>query len=181
MIKPELIRLEMNGAVKGEDFKVITKLLMTKDLQLVPFGEDIDKDSVMATVETPYDEKVVKYSYHLEDHKIDKKLASIIGLGVLVNIHIGDEFLYNSGSDEDESEEDIQAQELLRLGIYYQINYPEYFDTKLYTLLFNTKGGEEYIRSLFIVQDDEPINKLKEILNKHQKNRGNNIVQFPKK
>lgn len=178
MNKPDLSRIEMEDVKKGEDFIVISKLAMTEEFDMLPYKEGMDMTNIMFVKETPFEEDLVKYVYDIENHKIDIDLAVTVGLGVIRDVASGEEYLYNTGSKG--ITEDFEADELLRMGIYYQITHPEYIDKKLDILLNATDGGEAYIRMLFTVHDNGPIEKLREIFNA-QKGKENNVVKFKKK
>jgi hypothetical protein len=173
MKKPDLTRVNIEKLDKGEDFVVISKIAM-KDFEFVPYEKGKGMEDGM---ETPFNKKVAKHVYHIEDHDIDVGLAITIGLGVIEDVASGERYLYNAEID---THDNIEEDEIVRMGIYYQLIHPEYEDKKLDIILNRTAGGENYIRSLFNVYDFTVIDRLKEIFESH-KGKGDNVRQFKKR
>jgi hypothetical protein len=166
-------RLDISDINIEEHFEVVSELAFdSENLKLYTMGNATDN---MSVIDTPFDEGFVKYVYEFDSgHEINFDIATAVGLGVVKDKDTGELFIYNSDESDSKTNE---SDELLRLGIYYQLTHPSYDDKKLDGLLNKTKGGETYLRLLFVVEPDEYIQKLKEIFNSKKGNE-NNIVEF---
>ena len=103
------------------------------------------------------------FSNELENHEIDYELAQILGLGIVKNLYLdNDYYVYNASADNLDSNFGFMN-EVVRIGVYYQITHPEYDDRELEQTIFGTKGGTEYLRLLQTVNTDSVLNRLKKV------------------
>jgi hypothetical protein len=152
------------GDVKlGKDIKIVSTCFINPDTNELFYHRD--------GIETSFEPSVIQYIYYIDNHEIDVELAIQLGLGVFEHLSTGKRYLYNA---DDEADEDTEEYELLRMGMYYQIVFPDYVDRKLDFLFINEPTGE-YLKIL--AYSSEPIKKLKEIF-KSQKGKRNNVIQF---
>lgn len=148
---------------------------MNKNMELVDLdGAEQGKDFTVET-KTPFNENKVTHVYSTSI--VDKELAEVLGLGVIEATEDSEAFLYNAMYERDRDMAEDYG--ILRLGIYYQIVHPEYVDTKLDIIVNQTPNSEAYLRSIFAVDTDEPIQRLKKIF-ESQKGKADNVVQFKK-
>jgi hypothetical protein len=171
-VKKNVERIKMDGAVLNEDFVVVSKVAMTDDFSFYTYEEGMDLSKVVSVSETLYPEELVEFVYDVGPN-VDIRLAVTLGLGVVKSLSDGKVLLYHADNVDDE---DRMQNEMLRLGMYYQIMNPDYDDRRL-NYVFETNGGEFYLRMLLFCDTDEPIQRLREIFTA-KKGRGNNIVQF---
>lgn len=175
MTKDNFQRVELDGAELNVDFIVLSQMAMTVDYEFLPYEKGMDMSNVLSLSKTPFPPST-QYVYFINNHEIDEKLAVSLGLGVIQNMKNGEKYLYHAVSNSN----DNMADEMLRLGIYYQIKFPNYNDKKLDQLLNRTSGGEEHIRLLMLSHDEKIINDLKNVFYS-QKGFENNVVKFKKR
>lgn len=168
------IPIEFIGHSKNDDFKIVSKIGMFHDYSFVPYSDKYNEEDFKSVFETAYDELATEYIYDVGDN-VNIELAVTLGLGVID--YENKLYLYNSFFDEEDYYEKIYNDMHLRLGVYYQIQNPNFKDTKL-EILFKTKGAIEYFMSIMLIQDKRVINTL---FNIFESQKGiSNVVEFPK-
>lgn len=166
MKKDNVHGIRLGDAELDKDIKIVSTCFIAEHNELV-YHED--------GIPTPFEKDAIGHLYYIDNHEIDVPLAIQLGLGVVEDVVTKMRFIYNA---DDEKIDDTVAHELLRLGMYYQIKFPEYHDRKLDSIMNGSPDGEEYLRIL--IDSDSPIRTLKEIF-KSQKGKGNNVVEFKKR
>lgn len=161
-----------------------SKTKKQKDMEILLFNEGLIKDvhfkiiSMVDGKETFFDNRYVKYVYDVRK-EVNMDLALKLGLGVMKLID-GKIVLYNSLIKENRTVLDNETEEMVRVGIYYQLENPEYVDRPLERLL-NVKGMVNTILYSVMKEPDKSlIDRLFEIF-ESQKGRKNNVIQFIKK
>ncbi|CQR46289.1 hypothetical protein BN1058_00542 [Paraliobacillus sp. PM-2] len=141
--KNDLYLIEAKDLICGVDFEVVTN--------------------------TPYNGDVTVHFYEFENHEIDTDLATMLGLGVVKNLHIVDDYyIYNASNDHADNFGFMN--EVTRIAIYYQITHPHYDDKELEEFIINTERGRKYLKKLQTVDSDMPFQKLKEIYDRKKGN-----------
>lgn len=171
-MKKSIERIKMDDAVLNKDFVVVSKVVMTHDFSFYPYEQGVNIPNVVSVGETMYSEDLVEYVYDVGP-SVDINLAVTLGLGVVKSLSDGSLHLYHADNVHDE---DRLQNEMLRIGMYYQIMNPEYDDRRL-NYLFNAKGGEVYLRMLVFCDTEEPIEKLRDIFTA-KKGKQNNIIDL---
>jgi hypothetical protein len=148
--KKDLIFINAEGVIEGVDFKVVT--------------------------DTPFNPELVTHFYEFVNHEIDYELALILGLGVIKNLHLDNDFyIYNASNDQADNFGFMN--EVTRISVYYQITHPEYDEKELEEFIIGTERGRKFLKKLQTVDTDIPYLRLKEIFDS---NKGN-IIKFPSK
>lgn len=172
-MKKPIEKIKVGGAVVGEDFEIVSKLVMMDDyFTFKVYEECMSGDHAIANVmKTHFEKDWVEYVYRIPGEEINIKLAATIGMGVIKDLE-ENLLLYNADTSSNECwEEDEQ----IKLGMYYQLTFPDYHDPKLEIYL---RENMEQMQLLSPVENSKVISKLERIF-AAQKG-GDNIVEFRK-
>jgi hypothetical protein len=132
-------------------------------INAIDLVKDIDFELI---TDTPFHDDIITHFYEFENHKIDYELIQILGLGVVKNIHIdNDYYVYNASNDHLGNNFGF-INEVVRIGAYYQITHPDYDDKELEKKIFKTKHGKEYLKKLQTSDTDIVLYRLKEIFDR---------------
>ena len=187
-------RVRLEGAKLDVDFIVVSKYVAKYEYdafigdylpeESFPFEEGIDyskfdenEDVYFQEEFTFFQAELIEYVYDVGPN-IDMKWAVTLGLGVIQSLNDGSLCLYNA----DTADYDMRLQdEMLKLGMYYQITNPDYDDRQLDGIL-QTKGGINYLRTLLFCHstDYDPIEALIDIFST-KKGKENNVVSIESK
>lgn len=187
MMKKKIERIRLDGAKLGVDFVVVSKfayeLEYDQDFEMLlpgdffPYEEGVEESENTVIVETCFQKELIQYVYDI-GQDVDFPLAVTLGLGVIQSLHDGSLAIYHA----DTTDYPLRmTDEMLRLGMYYQITHPEYDDRHLDYLL-QTKGGKYYLRRLFFCEryKQDPLEELKKIF-ANKKGNANNVVSIKSK
>lgn len=145
--KNNLFLIDASTLLLGIDFEVITDTIFKKEL--------------------------IEHFYKFEDHEIEYELVTILGLGVVKNLNLdNDYYIYNASDD---SLDNFRLMnEVTRLEVYYQITHPDYDNKQLEKFILGTERGKKFLMKLQTVDSELPYNELKRVF----ENKKGNIFQF---
>src|SRR5690606_29634700 len=157
--------LNSKGLVKGKDFKVVSKVVVTQSFDaytLEGFNKSgLSESTILETSNTPLPD-TKDFTFYLINEDVDVSLATECSLGVvklLTGEHAGKFAVYFvlKGTDDEWDEID----EVIALGMYLQLKYPN-IDMGL------SKIYDEHmdlIESLFILNTNKYIATLEKLFN----------------
>lgn len=180
-------RIRLDGAKLNVDFIVVSKCAYKYDDDpffeeyLVPgdcfaYEEGMDDSTYDGIADTFFQDELIDYVYDVGPN-VDIKLAVTLGLGVIQSLHDGSLSLYNA----DTADYELRlVDEMLRLGMYYQITNLDYDDRQLDRILHKDEGVH-YLRNLLLsyYPNPDPIEALFEIFSSKKGNPGN-VVSIKK-
>ncbi len=152
LLEKNIERIKLDGAKLDVDFIVVSKLAYKYDDDPIfegypvpgdcfAYEEEMDDSTYDGIADTFFQEELIDYVYDVGPN-VDIKLAVTLGLGVIQSLHDGSLSLYNA----DTADYELRlVDEMLRLGIYYQITNPEYDDRQLDRILHGKDGGVHYL------------------------------------
>lgn len=144
-----------------------------KNMFWVDATELVPSLDFIVITDTKFNAELVDHFYKFENHEIDYELVVMLGLGVVKNLHMdNDYYIYNCSNDQPDNFGFMN--EVTRIGVYYQITHPYYDDTELEKLIIDNKVGREFLKKLQCVDSDLPYNRLKQIIDSKK----GNVIQF---
>ena len=149
-----------------------------ENVKIVFFNYNLEKDvdfkivSKIKKDETPINKDYVNFIYDVGGN-INIELATKLGLGVL-EMSDGNRYLYNSYIREDRHDEEIKIEEVMRVIIYHQLEFPSCIDFRLNKIMRKRYIEEVILYDVMRIPDENVIKDLYKILNI----RKGNIISF---
>lgn len=140
-----------------------------KNVKIVFFNYNLEKDvdfkivSKIKKDETPINKDYVNFIYDVGGN-INIELATKLGLGVL-EMNDGNRYLYNSYIREDRPDEENKIEEVMRVIIYHQLEFPSCIDFRLNKIMRERYIKEVILHDVMRIPDKNVIKDLYKILN----------------